>query len=547
MQKAKMIENEKNFLCSQGHLKQAVTITLDPKLSKNKRLLCPQCLENTIIDGKAIGLKIMISEIKDAQEKKIEKLEYIIQCQIKLIEQLSDIVDQIRSNIIQQLDQIITILSQWIQNLQQQIQQYSKYSFQDELEAIIQNQYNTDDELQLIKHEIQKSNNSWTQKLNSKLDQVSKQDQYKKFREVLQSSELNGQLFNQSEQEQLEGESLQQITSYQQNILEEGEIRLKLIDQSVKQSDICKAIVFDSTGSIMISTLDNEIKVWKFLNGTLQLTSTLEGHTDQIQCLIYSKKQNSFISVALDQTIRCWKYQNQNLWVSSQPYQQHKDFIRCIILNSNEDLVFSGSEDKSIKVWKVDFHQNKLIYYYTLDKHNNYVISLSLSQSENLLVSCAQDQNQIIIWERRQLHKYEFKQFVKQSVLDYGFQVKFIKENYFIWITGGQQIDKLYIFEFNQGVFQESKWKTVQFMINNQIYDENCFPIIYNKERNLIVIRHKTFIYILREMNDGTVKIVNQLNCNINDIYGSVTNNGQYLVYWDGDNEGYSIYELLYK
>ncbi|CAK79589.1 unnamed protein product (macronuclear) [Paramecium tetraurelia] len=243
----------------------------------------------------------------------------------------------------------------------------------------------------------------------------------------------------------------------------------------------------------------------------------------------------------------CWKQTNQTEWISSQPYQQHTDFVFCIILNSNEDLLFSGSDDKSIKVWKVDLNQNKLTFLYSLDKHNNDILSLSLNQSENQLVSCAQDQNQIIIWERREKDKYEFKYFVKQSIQDYGLKVKFIKENSFIWITGQKQRDRLYVFELKQGVYQENQDKTIQLIINNQSWDEYRFPIIYNKERNLILVRHKKYIYIIRQINDGNYKIEDQLNCDTNQIFGNITNNGQYLVYWDDQNKGYSTYELLNK
>ncbi|CAD8133767.1 unnamed protein product [Paramecium pentaurelia] len=78
MQKPQMIENQKDFCCSKGQKLPVVTITLDPKFSRNQRLLCKQCQENTDIDGKAIGLKKMISLIEENQVKKMEKVENII-------------------------------------------------------------------------------------------------------------------------------------------------------------------------------------------------------------------------------------------------------------------------------------------------------------------------------------------------------------------------------------------------------------------------------------------------------------------------------------
>ncbi|CAD8097645.1 unnamed protein product [Paramecium sonneborni] len=73
------------------------------------------------------------------------------------------------------------------------------------------------------------------------------------------------------------------------------------------------------------------------------------------------------------------------------------------------------------------------------------------------------------------------------------------------------------------------------------------FPIVYNKQKNVIIVRYKFYIYIIRELNNGQFKIVDQLKFNTNDIYGTITNNGQYLVYWYDEKQFYSTYELLYK
>ncbi|CAD8203422.1 unnamed protein product [Paramecium octaurelia] len=548
MFKPKMMENEKDFSCSQGHKLPVVKISLDPKLQRNQRFLCPECLENADLDAKVVGLKTIISLIEEGQTKQIEKVEYVIVSYIKLIEQLRGLIDQMKSLAVQQFDQSITIMKEWIQNLQQLGSQQYSYSFEEELEIMLLQQNKTNDNLQLLLHEIQQTSRFYTSRLHPKLEQFNTFIEYKKCKELLSDLELSSQKFTLSQQQlQTNRDFQQQINYNRQEIVSKNEIKLKLIDQSIKQNEQCNVIVFDSSGLIMVSTEKYDIKVWSFSNGSIKLLKILQGHTNWIQCIVYSNKRNSLISCSGDKTIRCWQQLNQDDWISSQPYQQHRDYVWCIILNSNEDLLFSGSKDKSIKVWKVDFNQNSLKFLYSLDEHNNFVVSLSLNQSENQLVSCARDQNQIIIWERRENDQFEFKYFVKQSIQEQGYKVKFIKDNQFIWITGGEKIDKFYIFELKLGVFQENQDKTIQLIINNQYYDQYRFPIIYNKERNLILVRHKTYIYIIREINDGNYKIYDQLNCDTTLIFGTISNNGQYLVYWDDKNYGYTIYELLNK
>ncbi|CAD8115255.1 unnamed protein product [Paramecium sonneborni] len=180
----------------------------------------------------------------------------------------------------------------------------------------------------------------------------------------------------------------------------EEDVNLNLIDQSVNQENQCQRIVFNSSGSIMVSTNEKIIKIWNFNNGKIELLQNLEQHNGWFNCLIYSRLQDAFLSGSDDATIRIWKLKNNNSWISSLSYQQHTGRVQCLILNQNEDQLFSGGQDNSIKVWQLDFSNDKLIYQYSLDKHKCFVLSLSLNQSESLLVSCGDGDKEIIIWER---------------------------------------------------------------------------------------------------------------------------------------------------
>ncbi|CAD8200161.1 unnamed protein product [Paramecium pentaurelia] len=489
MFKAKMIENEKDFYCQKKHGQQIHLVVLDPKLEKNQRLQCNQCLENFESNAKTIGLKKVIKIIEDIIDKNFKNLENITQ---QTVQDLS-----------------ICIKTQdWTQDLLAQREQYNQYSFYDELDCFIKNQ-NTNYDSNIAR--IYNINRSWKTKLSNNLNQYIQDQDKVNFREIKQKI----------------------ININCSNLYQKYEIKLKSIDQSVQQKIQCNSIVFDFSGSIMVSTEENDIKVWRFLDGKIKMLKKLQGHTNWVFCLVYSKKQNFFISGAEDKTIRCWKQLNQTEWISSQPYQQHTDFVTCIILNSNENILFSGSKDKSIKAWKVDFNKNILTYMYSLDKHDNKVMALSLNQSETQLVSCGQNKNQIIIWEKGKQNEFQFKHFVKQSIQEEGLKIQFIKENQFIWITGGKEKDKLQVFELKEGGYIENQDKAIQLITNNLIVDQYLFPIVYNKERNLIIVRHKTFIYIIREMDNGKFEIVDQLNCDTIEIYGTITNNGQYLIYWD--------------
>ncbi|CAD8088642.1 unnamed protein product [Paramecium primaurelia] len=522
MSKSKMIETEENFLCLSHQNEKICMIVLDPKLDKNKKFFCKSCLNNFESDAKTIGLQRILEIIEQIIDTNNNECEKIINETIQQLIKINKITEELKTSFLNLFDSIIGITSQWINNLQDQKEQQNQYSFYEELDNYIKNK-NTN--FIQRKKLINKINNSSMLKLHKTLSD------YHLNKDKFNLGELKKQFFK----------------IIQSNQFDQGDINLQQIDQSVKQTDSCKAIVFDFSGSIMLSTKDNDIQVWKFEDGTIQLINTLVCHTNLVSCLVYSKKQNSFISGSVDNAIICWQRINQIDWNYSQAYKQHTKSVKCILLNSKEDILFSGSDDTSINVWKVEFNKNQLTYLYSLNKHKNSINSLSLNKSENYLVSCAQDQNGIIIWEYQSQNKFVYKYLVKQSIQDYGLKVQFIKDNQFIWITGDKDFDQMYVFELKERVFQENLEKTIQLDKNNQPLDEFRFPIVYNEEKNLIVVRHKTHIYIIRLMNDGKFKIVNKLNFNTNKIFGTISNNGDYLVFWDDYIKQYSIYELYEK
>ncbi|CAD8081465.1 unnamed protein product [Paramecium primaurelia] len=501
MFKPKMIENENNLHCQNKHGQPVHLVVLDPKLDKKQRLLCTECMENFESDAKTIGFKKIIQIIEDNIKKTMSDLEGITQQTVQQLQICNRSIQELKAYFMKLFDSLISIVEDWTQNLFALTQQSKQYSFYDELDSFIKKQNNINDSNITLINNI---NRSWMAKLLKILNQY-----------IQDKDKVN---FNE------QNKNLQ--TSF-----------VQFIHKKVKQNQSQLINLLNKVWDVKIQFLILLGQLWYQLNRKILKYGAFQ--TEKFNQQTYC-----------DTTIRCWKQQDSSDWISSQPYKQHTDFVICLLLNSNEDLLFSGSDDKLIKVWKVDFDQNILTYIYSLYQHYKEVFALSLNQSETLLVSCAGGDNEIIIWERREQDKYEFKNFVKQSIECYGFKVKFIKDNQFIWISGGKVINKFYVFELKEGIFQENQEKTIQLFRNNYIFDDYCFPIMYNQEKNLIIVRHKTHIYIFKEMKDGKFKILDYLNCNTYFIYGTITNNGQYLIYGminrkDFQHMNYQIHEQL--
>lgn len=66
---------------------------------------------------------------------------------------------------------------------------------------------------------------------------------------------------------------------------------------------------------------------------------------------------------------------------------------------------------------------------------------------------------------------------------------------------------------------------------------------MYLKDKNVLFIRSKNIIYIIREIN-GKLIIQNELDCGTKWNFGTTTDDGKYLLFWDDHKGGYSSYEL---
>ncbi|CAK70435.1 unnamed protein product (macronuclear) [Paramecium tetraurelia] len=516
MLKSKMIENEIQLQCALKHNQKIVQVLLNPQLQRDQRLLCGQCLQTININGKAIVYKDILEIIQEQQQIKLEQVYNLIKSQI--LTQLN----LLKSNVIQQFEFIQCAVQDWINNLQLLCQQYQQYSFHDELENFINNKGIYFDQNELLQR-ISKEQNIWYSKVTSKLDLFNQFQEQEKCKEMLENNKLMIQKLNVNFNQQIE--------------ISEDDIKLKQTELSVKQQGSCLSIAFNSSDSIMVSTNKSLINVWNFNNGKLELSQQLKYHEGWINSLVFSKRQNLFLSCSSDQTIRVWKSYGQNEWISSIPYQQHTDKVLCMILNQNEDELFSGSLDYRINSWKLDLDKNELQYQYSLDKHNNGVYSLSLNQKSNIQHHALQarikqlfgKEDKIIKWNSNTLLNNLFKALDQRFCLSKR-----------ISLFGYLIVIKL----MKYGVFQENTEKKLKLNSDNVNMEMFQFPLVYNKNRNLMVLRHKIFIYIIRELKNGNFKIVEQLNRQTNKIFGTVTNDGNHLVFWDEIKKEYQIFQL---
>ncbi|CAD8157749.1 unnamed protein product [Paramecium pentaurelia] len=513
-----MIQNCE-LVCFQNHNKPVCSVIVEKCVKKDERLLCKECLKN--FDQK-INIK-GLSKIKEMIEKKLlennEKKQYFLSSKIQEIEQLTNDLNQLKQKLIITFDLILGDLKNCIDHLAKEQQINNPYRLIDELEKLLNQGSYENEFMQFIDYIISQNNNG-IKKVLSKISQLT--DIYK---------EANNRIKN----------SFKKIIKIPQT-----EIQMNLINKEIKQNKNCYAIAFNQNGQIMASGCGKDIKLWNFNNGKLKEIQTLSSHKQDVSCLIFSKLSDNFVSGSFDSTIKIWKQFKGQEWKSLQSKEDYNP-IFCLILQKNEKVLISGSEYYSINVWDIDFELNRLNLSYSLIKHTQSVCSLSLNESETFLVSCGNDQ-QIIVWMREQNNQWGFKQIVTQSIKEIGTKICFIKENQFIWICGNQNgKDCICFFELQNEKFQEQFNQQINLISNNQESDQNLFPIIFNKEKKIIFLRHKFNIYILSQQFHNKYKIASTLKFDNYLIQGSMTNDAEFQVVWEKSNSSYLIYQINQK
>ncbi|CAD8128845.1 unnamed protein product [Paramecium sonneborni] len=273
------------------------------------------------------------------------------------------------------------------------------------------------------------------------------------------------------------------------------------------------------------------IQVQNFKQGRLKLSNKYEVHTDAVTCLVYSKFRNSFVSGSQDNTIIC-------LVISNQKIGRTQNNLNTIVIVFIVQFQIKGGltnirqYDKSLTVQKLDFRNN--LFLYSLNRNLNNVWSFNFNEAETVLVSCEYDEfnmgKRTIRKRGIQIQNIYFNFFIyKQKVKDEGYKSNLINDQQFILVTSSKNIDGILVFEQQNGIFKLNSTKTIKLIQNNQNQDQFYFPIIYNKNRKMILLRNKNNIYLIKKLNDVAFKIVASLKCKSEKIFGTMVNNQQFM------------------
>ncbi|CAD8213345.1 unnamed protein product [Paramecium pentaurelia] len=189
----------------------------------------------------------------------------------------------------------------------------------------------------------------------------------------------------------------------------------------------------------------------------------------------------------------------------------------------------------SIKFWQCINKQFSCTQ--TILEHNDCLCGLSINEQENTVISCGLYQL-IIIFEQVKNNNY-VSWVVKQKILvdQYGYRISFINQNIFVF-QPEQIIDsKLLIYTLNdQKLFFESNQLSIT---DGGISCYYFFSLIYNLKKNILINKNNNNINVIRVLKQNKQKecvefrLEQIIELENSCIFGTLSNDGEYLVTWD--------------
>ncbi|CAD8195668.1 unnamed protein product [Paramecium octaurelia] len=302
---------------------------------------------------------------------------------------------------------------------------------------------------------------------------------------------------------------------------------------SIKQQNDCYSFAFNKVCQIIAVGLNQKIIIYEFKQEVFKQIQVLDQIQGYVFTLNFMKQSNQLISGDNQGNISIWSINNNNSWVCSQTIKGHKYCINCLIVNNNEDLFISCSDDKTIKFW---VKQNEWICSQTITDHQSYVYSLSLNDQQNQVISCGYDKLILIIEYSEQNRNWIPIQ--KINVDCRGYRLCFINNTLFTFQPSDD--DSMHVYEMNSLSKQFTKTKDI---IVNQGSDHTIlFPQQYIKSKQLLLNKHHKYINIIQMTQNGQFILEQSIHFGTTSIFGSLSDDGDYLITWD-----FSLKEILIR
>ncbi|CAK67029.1 unnamed protein product (macronuclear) [Paramecium tetraurelia] len=317
-----------------------------------------------------------------------------------------------------------------------------------------------------------------------------------------------------------------------------------LAQANYKHPDDCCAISISPNNNLLICSAYESIKVLQFKNGSLQYLQQINKHHENITTLNFFRRKMNFLSSSCDGSMIIWSSSLISSLKFITKLNAHSDQINCVVVTSNlqDDLIISGSFDQTIKFWSPTCSlPSSWSCIQTIHEHTSLIYGLSINEDGNKLISCGYDEL-ILVIEKSNNNIWEVKQKIK---VDVGFRLAFITSNIFVFQP--YKREQLNFYTYDQLSQQYIQSKTLSIKGSGQKCQQ-YFPQMFIPSKQILVsknghaINFIMFHFISSVEWECNLKYVISFDQCVNGlIFGTVSENGEFLITWDQKSEQIQI------
>jgi WD40 repeat protein len=154
-------------------------------------------------------------------------------------------------------------------------------------------------------------------------------------------------------------------------------------------TDEVNSVAFSSDGLLIVSGSDDKtVRIWNVLSGAV--VHTLRGHTNWVTSVAFSSDSLRIVSGSDDCTVRIW---DVGSGVVLHALEGHMGYVLSVAFSPDGSRTVSGSGDCTVRIW--DVGSGAVLH--TLKAHTNWVASVAFSSDGLRIVSGSHDRT-VRIW-----------------------------------------------------------------------------------------------------------------------------------------------------
>ncbi|NET06825.1 MAG: hypothetical protein F6K16_19415 [Symploca sp. SIO2B6] len=174
--------------------------------------------------------------------------------------------------------------------------------------------------------------------------------------------------------------------------LQDAVYSIREINSLEGHTDTVTSVNFSRDGQMVVSgSADNTVKLWSINGKNLK---TFRGHTDKITQVSFSPDGKITASASADNTVKLWNSEGKETKEIA-TFTGHKKTITSISFSPDGKMLASGSEDDTVKLWSLDSKEDEPII--TFEGHEGSVTSVSFSPDGKMIASGSEDKT-VKLW-----------------------------------------------------------------------------------------------------------------------------------------------------